>query len=170
MRETLTELRSKYCIIGGRQIVKNVLSKCIVCKRFSAKPYGTIPAPPLPPYRVSDDFAFTKIGVDFAGPLFVRNIYSEDDTMNKCYIVVITCPRTRAIHLELTPDLSADSFLCVIKRFSGRRGLPSMIISDNGSTFRDSKVKKFIANRGIQWRFNVTAASWWGACTKFASN
>lgn len=148
MRETLTELRSKYWIIGGRQVVKNVLSKCIVCKKFSAKPYGTMPAPPLPSYRVSDDFAFTKIGIDFAGPLYVKDIYSEDDTMNKCYIVVITCASTRAIHLELTPDLSADSFIRVMKRFIGRRGLPSMIVSDNGSTFRDSKVQKFISSRG----------------------
>ena len=162
VRETLTELRSKYWIIGGRQVVRKILSKCIVCKKFSAKPFDVLPAPPLPSFRVADDFAFTRVGVDFAGPLYVQDIYSKDKSMHKCYIALFTCASTRAIHLELTPDLSSDSFMRVLQRFIGRRGLPSLIVSDNGSTFRDSNVRRFVSLKGIHWIYNVPAASWWG--------
>lgn len=37
-----------------------------------------------------------------------------------------------------------------------------MFISDNGKTFKDGKVKKFVLNLNIDWKFNVPTASWWG--------
>ncbi|KAK3750791.1 hypothetical protein QZH41_006585 [Actinostola sp. cb2023] len=146
----------------GRQEVKNVLSKCVVCKKVIGKACEGPPAPPLPQFRVSDDPAFSKIGVDYAGPLFVKNIYGKGTEMNKCYVALFTCGSTRAIHLELTPDLCATSFMRVLKRFIGRRGLPSFVISDNGTTFRDSRIQRYVATIGIVWKFNVPAASWWG--------
>ena len=90
--------------------------------------------------------------------------------MYKCYIALFTCASTRAIHLELTPDLSTNSFIRVLKRFIGRRGFPGLIISDNGTTFKDAKVKKFTLERNIEWKFNVPTASWWGGFSKYASS
>jgi hypothetical protein len=107
---------------------------------------------------VSDDPAFSKFGIDFAGPLYVKDIYRRVD-MNKCYIAVFTCASTRAIHLELVPDLTTDSFICAFKRFIGRRGVPSCVVSDNGKTFHDAKVKNFSSQRNIAWKFNVPKAS-----------
>ena len=34
--------------------------------------------------------------------------------------------------------------------------------SDNGKAFRDTKVRNYALERGIEWRFNVPKASWWG--------
>ena len=73
--------------------------------------------------------------------------------MYKCYIALFTCASTRAIHLELTPDLSTNSFIRVLKRFIGRRGFPGLIISDNGTTFKDAKVKKFTLERNIELNY-----------------
>ena len=36
------------------------------------------------------------------------------------------------------------------------------MISDNGKTFRDSKVKSFAMSKNVSWKFNVPTASWWG--------
>ncbi|KAL9975369.1 hypothetical protein ACROYT_G012524 [Oculina patagonica] len=162
VRETLTEIRAQFWIIKGRQAVKDVLSKCVTCKKILGRAYSTPPAPPLPSFRVSDDLAFSKVGVDFAGPLYVKNIYESKGEMFKCYIALFTCASTRAIHVELVPDLTASSFLRVLKRFFFRRGLPNLFISDNGKTFKDGKVKKFVLNLNIDWKFNVPTASWWG--------
>ena len=162
VRETLTEIRAKFWIIKGRQAVKDVLSKCVTCKKILGRAYSTPPAPPLPSFRVSDDLAFSKVGVDFAGPLYVKNIYESKGEVFKCYIALFTCASTRAIHVELVPDLTASSFIRVLKRFFGRRGLPNLFISDNGKTFKDGKVKKFVLNLNIDWKFNVPTASWWG--------
>ena len=60
---------------------------------------------PLPSYRVANDFGFTSVGIEYAERVFVKNIYESDGTMYKAYIIVITWTVTRAIHLELSPDL-----------------------------------------------------------------
>ena len=99
IRETLTEQRSEYWISKGRQLVKSILTKCVTCKELIGKPYDTPCASPLPPYRVSEDAAFSQIGIDFAGPLFVCDIYNNDNQSSKCYIALFSCASTRAIHL-----------------------------------------------------------------------
>ena len=60
VKETLTELRSEFWISKGRQFVKSILSKCVTCKEITGKPYHTPIAPPLPPFRVSEDVAFSQ--------------------------------------------------------------------------------------------------------------
>ena len=72
VRETFTEIRAQFWIIKGRQAVKDVLSKCVTCKKMLGRAYSTPPTPPLPSFRVSDDLAFSKVGVDFAGPLVCK--------------------------------------------------------------------------------------------------
>ena len=82
--------------------------------------------------------------------------------MFKCYIPLFIRASTRAVHLELTPDLTAKSFLRLLKRFFGRRGIPNLFIQDNRKTFKDSEVQKLVLNKNINWNFNVPTASWWG--------
>jgi len=75
--------------------------------------------------------------------------------MYKCYMALFMCASARADHLERAPDLSMNSFLRVLKRFFSRRGLLTLFISDNGKTFKDAEVKKFVLYRSIDWKFNV---------------
>ena len=130
------------------------------------KPYDTPCAPPLPPYCVSEDAAFSQIGIDFPGPLFVRNIYSNDNQSYKCYIALFSCASTRALHLELFPDLPGSTFIPALKRFLSCRGIQVQILSDNGKTFMDCAVQKFVNSKGIVWGFNIPKASWWGGIFK----
>ena len=160
--ETLTQIRSEYWICKGRQTVKTVLSKCAPCKRIMGKSYDTPNSPPLPQFRVSDDMAFSNIAVDFAGPLYIKDIYSSSRENRKCYIALFTCASTRAIHLELAIDLQATSFIRVLKRLIGIRGIPTHIQSDNGKTFVDKMVQRFASSNGITWKFNLPYASWYG--------
>ena len=111
VRETLTKLRSTFWIIKDGQAAKDVLFKCVICKKMLGKAFSTSPTPPLPTSRVSEDLVFTKVGGDFARPLYVKNIYQSGVETYKCYIALFTCAITRAIHLELTPDLSTNSFI-----------------------------------------------------------
>ena len=71
IRETLTEVQTRYWILKGRSLVKQILRKCLVCKRFEGKSYSAPVPPPLPDFRVKMDSPFTSTGVDFAGPLYV---------------------------------------------------------------------------------------------------
>ena len=66
------------------------------------------------------------------------------------------------IHLELVRDLSATSLVRCLKRFVGGTGLPKLMLSDNGKTFKADQLKNFNMRNGIIQRFILAKASWWG--------
>ena len=70
VKETLTEVRSRYWILRGRAAVRYYIHRCIVCRKAEGRSYGGPIPPPLPSFRVSEEPPFTYTGVDFAGPLF----------------------------------------------------------------------------------------------------
>jgi len=137
---TLAKIRESYWIINGRRIVKNILKKCVVCKHFQGRTMSSPSSPDLPEYRVNHlTRAFEATGLDFAGPLFIK-----DNTMNsKVYILLFTCASSRAIHLELTPDMKSPAFIRAFKRFVARRGKPNIVVMDNFKTFKSIEVKSW---------------------------
>lgn len=46
MKATLTKLRSQFWIICGRSLVKRLIRKCVICRRFEGKPYSGPNPPP----------------------------------------------------------------------------------------------------------------------------
>lgn len=128
---TLAEIRRKYWIPKGRQAVKKIIRECKACKKRSVKALKGNVTGPLPEARVKPARPFEAIGCDFAGPLLLKN----DE---KAYIALITCAVTRAVHLELTPDMTAVEFQATLQRFISRRGAPVTIISDNAKTFQST--------------------------------
>ena len=98
VRATLGELRSRFWVPERRQVVKRVLRECLTCKRKQGKPFREPPTAALPDFRVKEAPPFSKVlGVDFAGPLFVKSHTGE---MVKCYVVLFTCCVTRVVHLR----------------------------------------------------------------------
>ena len=59
----------------------------------------------------------------------------KDCPTKKVYVLVIGCHASRAIHLEMLQDRSTESFIMALKRFSNRRGRPSIIHSDNAGEY-----------------------------------
>ena len=97
------------------------------------KPHTIPDLPPLPTYRLQDSDPFTVTGVDFTGALYIQDHARNE---RKAYICLITCASTRAIHLELVPDLSEYSFMLAFRLFCSRQSVPKKMISDNGTTFQ----------------------------------
>jgi len=75
--------------------------------------------------------------------------------------------------LDLVPDLTANAFLRSSRRFTARRGRPSLVVPDNGRTFKpaareitrifnDPGVKQHFAKERMKWTFNLEKAPWWG--------
>ena len=171
VKETLTEVRQRYWVVRGRSLIRAIIHRCTTCKKHEGAPFDSPPPPPLPEFRIKEDPAFTYTGVDFAGPLFVRNVSSSGSS--KVWICLFTCLVTRAIHLDIVSDLSTTTFIRCLKRFAARRGLPRKFLSDNGTTFKaaakflsvifkDETVQEHLVNQGIQWIFNIERAPWWG--------
>jgi len=126
IRETLNSLRRSYRIIKGREAVKQVIRKCVTCVRGEGSHYPVPLAPDLPEERVSEAPPYTNTGIDFAGPLYVRDPQAVNGEI-KAYVCLFTCASTRAVHLELF--LSSTAFLLAFKCFTSRRGLPSTVIT-----------------------------------------
>jgi len=100
IKETLNQLRQTYWIIRGREAVKQVIRKCVLCLKFEGKPYSSEVQPDLPGERVSDGPPFMHTGIDFAGPLYVQS----NGQQQKVYLCLYTYASTRAVHLEMTKD------------------------------------------------------------------
>ncbi|XP_037529398.1 uncharacterized protein LOC119406739 [Rhipicephalus sanguineus] len=171
VRDTLAQLRESYWIIRGRQAVKKVIKRCLICRKQSCPP-ATEPVAPLPADRVTKGNPFDTVGIDFAGPL----ICQQSRDVRKCYIAIFTCAVTRAVHLELVSDMSTTAFLLAFKRFVARRGICSTIYSDNALTFKraakdlkamfallkSQEMQSYFAGNQIRWKFIVERAAWWG--------
>ena len=56
--------------------------------------------------------------------------------MQKIHMVIFTCGVSRALHLDIVTDLTAEAFIRNFRRFTARRGVPREVKSDNGKTFK----------------------------------
>lgn len=67
----LANLRLKYWIIHGMVEIKSVIKGCIICYKLKAQTANQLMGS-LPVDRVSVARPFSKVGIDFGGPLTVK--------------------------------------------------------------------------------------------------
>ncbi|GFX37037.1 integrase catalytic domain-containing protein [Trichonephila clavipes] len=120
-------LRETFWIMKTLKTVREVVMKCVPCRRYSSNSPMSEPVS-LPADRVKDANAFDITGIDLAGPLFTRD-------GGKVWIVLYTCAIYRVIHLELVSSLSTECFMLSLRRFIARRTRPESIYTDNGTNF-----------------------------------
>ncbi|XP_043485408.1 uncharacterized protein LOC122513207 [Polistes fuscatus] len=155
---TLNALRESFWPINGRSSVKRVIYKCITCRRLKpATPQ--YPMSDLPASRLLPNRPFIHTGVDFCGPLFIKEKQHRNRGRAKIYVTVFVCFSTKAVHLELVNDLTTEAFLAALRRFMARRGKYSDIYSDNATNFvgaaneLEARVLRSLVNEGIKWHF-----------------
>lgn len=162
-------LRQKFWILKCQNTVRNILKRCVKCKRYQGTPCTQMMAPVLDEQKTPDKPPFTFVGVDYFGPM---NIKSGRSVLKR-YGCIFTCLTTRAVHLEITHSLTTDSFIAAFKRFTSRRGTPEKIFSDNGTNlvsgeqelrktlmeWTQSMISKYMTMNGIEWNFNPPYSS-----------
>lgn len=154
----ITAVRSAFWVVGLRSIARRVVRRCVSCRKHDSRACCE-PAAPLPQDRTSQAPPFSVTGVDFAGPLFC-----VDSPKKKLYVCLFTCAVSRAVHLEITESLSLSDFMMAFRRFTARRGVPSVVYSDNARTFKgaDAYLQKHFGHLAPRWKFMVPRAPWWG--------
>ena len=106
--------------------------------------------------------AFTNCSVDYAGPFITRQGRRRSD--EKRYSCRFVCQDTKAVHIEMATNLSSDAFLNCFQRFVSRRGIPTTVVSDNGTNFvgvqdnlrnlfSSDSVADVLAHKGVRWIF-----------------
>ncbi|XP_062714046.1 uncharacterized protein LOC134290850 [Aedes albopictus] len=129
----ITALRERYWILNARSTVRKVTRSCITCFKSSPKLAEQFMGD-LPSYRITAAPTFLKVGVDFAGPIFIKQTARKAAPL-KGYICVFVCMVSKAMHLEVVENLSTEAFLAALQRFVSRRGVPEEVYSDNGTNF-----------------------------------
>ncbi|XP_058789801.1 uncharacterized protein LOC131663419 [Phymastichus coffea] len=131
---TLYAIHNKFFILNGKNQVRRVILCCVDCIRQKPPtPHAQMGVLPEP--RVSESPAFDHTGVDFFGPLLIKEKAHRNNSFLKVYGCVFVCLASKAVHIKLALDLSTQGFLDAFDRFTCRRGLPSHMYSDNGTNF-----------------------------------
>ena len=162
VNNTLNFIRNNYWTCKGRKTVRVIFNKCVTCKKSHSRTLLGPEPSDLSKFRLDFDYEFCNTGVDFAGPLYIKDIYGKNDQMFKCYIRLFTCATTRDVHLELTPSMGASDIIKALVQFLSRRGCIKMFISDNFSSSRSDEVSKFLLLHNIDWEFILPLFPWWG--------
>lgn len=176
---TLAATRKSYWLPQGRRNVYAVISNdCFRCKRQLTQTYPNPPPAPLPEFRVTmASKPFEATAIDICGPFAVRTMHGTASLKQKRWIIIFTCTRIRAVHLEVLTDMTTKEILDSIRRFVARRGTPHIIMSDNATQFHalngifqqlwptiteDKTVVEYFAKTGIQWKFLPPESPWMG--------
>ncbi|XP_058793748.1 uncharacterized protein LOC131673775 [Phymastichus coffea] len=165
----INEIRQLYFIIGLRRVFRSIVAHCPTCRQLRAKPYQPRMCA-LPDARLAYRMRpFSHCGLDYFGPIWVKIGRRKE----KRWGAIFTCMTVRAIHIELVDNLSADSAIMALRRFSALRGFPVYIYSDNGTCFVGAnrelleaiesidyaKLFQFTSKNNIVWKFNPPTAS-----------
>ncbi|XP_063979046.1 uncharacterized protein LOC135163507 [Diachasmimorpha longicaudata] len=131
---TLHISRSKFWILNGKNQVRKIIHHCIECIRQRPR-LGHAKMADLPSVRVNEAPSFSRTGVDYFGPILIKEKRAQNRSFLKAYGCVFVCMVSKAVHIELATDLSTEAFLTAFRRFISRRGVPEHIYSDNGTNF-----------------------------------
>ena len=185
---TLVAIRDQYWVTRSRSLVRSVVKACVTCRMYMPSRL-TVPMAPLPEDRVTERLPFEVIGVDFTGPVYISETKQtmkrtkkrpvemvKTTTTSKGYIALTTCAVTRAVHLELVPDMTTDAFIRSFRRFTSRRGQCSVIYSDNAATYKAAEkgvhrcyeilnskpFQDYLAEKEVHWKYICPLSPWWG--------
>ena len=157
---TLNHLRQRgIWIVNANAIVRHLIHKRVLCYKLPGK-MGYQKMADLPQERCTEAAPFAYCGVDMFGPLIIKERRSE----LKRYGALFTCFSSRAVHIEVTNTLDADSFILALRRFMTRRGIVCSVWSENGTNFvgarnklqafkemKHDKIKSFLQGNGADW-------------------
>ena len=117
-------IRRKYWVIGGRNYIRKVLHTCRQKYCRPVKNYA-VKMGRIPVERTDSPCAFTNVMLDYLGPFNITHKCPHESyphqTGVKSYVILLTCFHSRALHLELTRDLSTEQFHMAYRRFVARR-------------------------------------------------
>ena len=162
-------VQQRFAVVKLRAVLRTIVSRCLTCRKRKAETLTPIMSDPPRKRLAFIEPPFLNTGIDYFGPFFV----SMKRSTEKRWGFLFTCLTTRAFHFEVVPNMDTSSCVMGIERFCARRGIPSVIWSDNGTNFVASE-KELLSNinnwnqqvfseslvkKGIKWKFNPPSAA-----------
>ena len=159
-------------IIACSKVVASVIFKCVTCRRLRGY-CQTQKMADLPDKRLEPSPPFTHCAIDCFGPFTVK----ERRTYVKRYGLMVTCMASRAVHVEVLDDMTADAFINSLRCVTAIRGQISTIRCDQGTNFKgaarelrsedkidvsDKAVQQYLINKNCRFLFNTPCSSHMG--------
>eukprot|EP00102_Acyrthosiphon_pisum_P012658 XP_008181920.2 PREDICTED: uncharacterized protein LOC103309099 [Acyrthosiphon pisum] len=166
-------IQQRFWIISARQVIRSHLRLCIPCYRVRPKHIQPTMGN-LPVCRLQQIKPFHATGVDYAGPIPLKERRTRNAQVSHAYICLFVCMSTKALHLEVASTLSTETFLMAFTRFAARRGPIQAIYSDCGTNFvgasrlfksvseYQNAITNHLSTQQIQWHFNPPSAPHFG--------
>ena len=133
---TFREVASRYFWPGMYEEIKDYVSKCDVCqlaKGGQPTRHGLL-------HGRHYSHAFTQICMDLVGP-----IHQESGSSEK-YLLVILDPFTHFVWIELVDTKHAETIQeAFVRRILCEEGAPRAVLTDNGSEFKNEKLRELMA-------------------------
>jgi hypothetical protein len=157
---TMRLVTQKFWIAKPTKLYNHVRTTCFMC-RFFANKLWQIQEGLLPSNKIVPTKPFQFIGIDIAGPLFLKtpDIYKlvmnktkagkealkaadpegklkDNPFSRKYYVLLMVCATTRAVDFQIMEDATAESIIPAYQTFCSSRGIvPSYVLSDNATDF-----------------------------------
>ena len=130
---TMKNARSTFWIPSLRQLTKSIIRNCYGYQRHYVVPYPQPKPGLLPKEKSKAAIPSQAIGTGYAGPIYYQTKSKKE---SKAYILLFSCNLSRAMHFELTPNLTTNEFIKCFKLLIAPRGRPKTVYSDNTKTFQ----------------------------------
>ena len=159
VESTLRYAQNTAYIVGGRDLVKQIVKGCIKC-RILHKQGVKVAMGPIPDDNLRIAPVFYLCQTDLCGPFNAYSPANKRATL-KVYFVVFCCMITNAVDCRVMEDYTTDSFVFGFERFACRFGYPKRMYTDEGSqlvkgcqdmvlTFADS-AQKLSVEHGVEF-------------------
>ena len=91
--------------------------------------------PDLPYFRVANCPCFTTTGTDCAGSFFITDP-QDIKRLLQSWIAIFICLNLHFVHIELVPDMMANTFILCLCKFIRRQGVPEVLVCDNSQMYK----------------------------------
>jgi len=137
---TLYIARKHFWIVGAVHVVKQVISRCIICNKARGntveQSIGNLHPAVIPEGLGTDQprvNCFQAIAIDTIGPYKYLNDVGQ---VSKIWILVIVCAQSRYIRLKLLDNLSASTLMVALETHFAETNRPTTIFSDSFSSMQ----------------------------------
>ena len=170
--QTYSSLRQKFYVLGGKNAVNSVISKCIQCQKNFKNPTPQRQGD-LPTDRTQIVAPFSVSGIDVFGHFPVRH---GGRGTAKRWVLMVTCFSTRAVALYPLKDMTSATTINALVKLNSHFPSVKKIYSDNGTNFHsaDKELKeamqkwdkneldKKLSEIGIEWVFGPARCGSYG--------
>lgn len=144
--KTLDRIKALYWFPKMKRFTKKYVDACLECAHHKMTGTTVKTLHPIPKI----DIPFHTIHADHLGP-FIRS------KRQNTYILVIVDAFTKFVNLTAVRNTRSITSVRVLKNHFSYFGMPTRLITDQGTSFTGKRFREFISSMGIKHVFNAVA-------------